>query len=80
LKTQSEPLTFGELKIGKKFIGFPIDGDDAGHGGFRGTHNIFIKTREDKSKPQQIPKHNAMTVRDGTPSHMPAGMRVIQVA
>ena len=78
--TQSKPLTFGELRLGKKFIGFPLDGDDSGHGGFRGVHTIFIKFGQDESKPFEIPSDNAMTVRDGIPSHMPKGMRVIEVA
>lgn len=77
--TQSKPLTFGELKVGKKFIGFPIDGDDSGHGGFRGGFNIFIKFGEDESKPYITPSANAMMLRDGVPSHMPKTMHIIEV-
>jgi len=36
-------LTFGELASGDMFISFPVGGDN-GHGGFKGTHNIFMKT------------------------------------
>ena len=43
LKTQSVPLTYGDLEIGDKFISFPTDGDDSGHGGFRGGRNLFMK-------------------------------------
>lgn len=38
-----EPLTFKELKVGQKFIGFPVPGDNEGHGGFREVHYIFTK-------------------------------------
>ena len=31
----SKKLTFAELKGGDKFISFPLDGDDCGHGGYR---------------------------------------------
>ena len=40
-----ETLTFGELKIGQKFISLPLPGDNSGHGGFLGAHHIFTKTR-----------------------------------
>ncbi len=43
--TQSKPLTFGELKAGQKFISFPTDGDDSGHGGFRKGAYLFTKLR-----------------------------------
>lgn len=39
-----EALTFGELKVGQKFIGLPIPGDNSGHAGFKASHRIFIKT------------------------------------
>lgn len=77
--TQSKPLTFGELGIGRKFICFPSDGDDSGHDGFRGLFRIFIKFGEDESGPFKIPTDNAMTVRDGIRSHMPREMQIIAV-
>lgn len=40
---QSKPLTFGELNCGDKFIAFPSDGDDDGHGGFRKGDWLFQK-------------------------------------
>ena len=78
--TQSTPLTFGELGLGKTFICFPSDGDDSGHGGFRGAHYVFIKFDEDKSVSSQTPPDNALRMRDGVPSHIPKGMQVLEVA
>lgn len=40
----SKPLTLGELEPETMFIFFPSDGDDSGHGGFRGGPRIFIKS------------------------------------
>lgn len=42
--TISQKLTFSKIRIKSYFIAFPDDGDDSGHGGFRGKHNVFIKT------------------------------------
>lgn len=39
----SKPLTVGELDVGDTFIFFPDDGDDSGHGGFRGSGRLFVK-------------------------------------
>ena len=36
-------LLFGELRVGERFIGFPLSGDDSGHGGYRGTAYVFQK-------------------------------------
>lgn len=44
-----EPLTFGELKVGQKFIGLPIPGDNEGYGGLRDAHYIFTKTNYEKA-------------------------------
>ncbi|MDP2696104.1 MAG: hypothetical protein Q8O87_02515 [bacterium] len=41
-----DKLTFGDLKVGDKFIVFPQPGDDAGHGGYRAAHFIFVKTKK----------------------------------
>ncbi len=40
---QSRPLTLNDLKIGDTFICFPDDGDDSGHGGFKGGGVLFVK-------------------------------------
>jgi hypothetical protein len=42
-RCQSKPLTVRDLKVGEKFIFFPSDGDDSGHGGFRGGARLFVK-------------------------------------
>lgn len=39
----SKPKTLAELNVGDKFIYFPTDGDDSGHGGFRGGERLFVK-------------------------------------
>lgn len=68
----SKPLTFGELSIGDHFIGFPVDGDDSGHGGYRGGHNLFRKISKRQSD-------NAVAVESGTLSWMTNNMEVIKV-
>jgi len=65
-----EPLTFEELKIEENFISFPLPGDNSGHGGFRETSWIFIKTKENKAKNK---KH-------GTESDFSHSMLVIRIA
>ena len=40
-----ETLTFGELRVGDKFIGLPWPGDNSGHGGFRGRSLLFVKIK-----------------------------------
>lgn len=45
----SKPLTIGELKSGDHWIGFPQDGDDSGHGGFRRGSYVFRKLDTFKS-------------------------------
>ena len=66
----SEPLTFGDLKIGDLFIGFPLDGDDSGHGGFRGKHKVFRKTRDGSVDYGDVL---------GTRYNMPDSMEVLRV-
>lgn len=65
----SVPLTFGELAIREHFIGFPLDGDDSGHGGFRGAHNVFVKLSHDE----------AMNITSHTLSHCPEKMQVLKL-
>jgi len=77
--TQSKPLTFGELAVGEHFIAFPLDGDDSGHGGFRGGQNLFRKiSAEDRTGPTQLAP-NAQATGTGTRSNMPVGMRVLKI-
>lgn len=40
----SQKLYFQDLEIGDLYTGFPVDGDDAGHGGYLGGHYLFKKT------------------------------------
>ena len=72
LGLMSEKLTFGELKIGDKFIVFPISGDDAGHGGFKGGHNLFMKVKI-------LKKIEALRISDGNTSKFDKSMCVIKV-
>jgi len=65
---------FWDLKVGNKFIILPIPGDDHGHGGFRGTHFIFIKTS------YLLFQDNARKLNSGASSNIPAAMFVICVA
>jgi hypothetical protein len=40
---RNPPLTFADLDEGDVYLSFPLPGDDAGHGGFRGTNYLFKK-------------------------------------
>jgi hypothetical protein len=62
-------ITFGDLQIGDYFIGFPIDGDNAGHGGYLGKYNVFKKTE----------RYTAIMLATKTVSHMPDSMFVLRV-
>ena len=72
----SEVLRFKDLDISDKFICMPSPGDDAGHGGFKGTSYIFMKI-----EPILIPgsKENAVRLSNGIFSSMPPDMPVIRV-
>ncbi len=72
MTTLSQPRIFGELEPGKRFIGFPLDGDNSGHGGFQGGHVLFIKIAPTE-------RGNARAVTSGATSHIPDGMAVIEV-
>lgn len=64
----SKKLTFEELEVGDHFISFPSDGDDKGHGGYRGAHRLFIKTSIAGAKDGR-----------GVTSTFPLGMVVVKV-
>lgn len=78
-----EPLTFGELGIGQKFICLPSPGDNNGHGGLRKAHWLFqkIKDKVEEVKPG-IPYHKdhphgmAINTKNGTESDFPLSMLV----
>ncbi len=69
-------LTFGELEEGDKFIGFPLPGDNEGHGGYRGTHYVFIKIP--LSEGYAFP-YNAIRMTDGMSSQFPDSSFVVKV-
>ena len=78
------PLTFKELGVGDKFIAFPLPGDNSGHGGFRGSMNLFTKTEKsriyyDTSKIKfGVPTGVAIDYR-GVESMLPHSMHVIKI-
>lgn len=72
-------LTFGDLKIGDFFIGFPVPGDNSGHGGFLGTQVVFKKTEAVASRePVRADSGSAIDGR-GITSHFPYSMLVIRI-
>ncbi len=82
-----EALTFGDLKVGESFIGFPLPGDNSGHGGFKGTSRIFLKTTEkvEEAKPgmpysKEVPHGGATTInKKSEEDHFPHSMVVLRV-
>ena len=74
-------LTFKDLEDGDLFIGFPVDGDNSGHGGYLSTHNIF---RKDMTIPDLndgfSPTKNAICLSSNTFSSMPDSMEVLKVS
>lgn len=62
-------LTFGDLRIGDHFIAMPLPGDNAGHGGFLGGHNLHVKIGADSYVDGR-----------GVASIVPKTMKVIKVA
>ena len=73
--SQSTPLTFAELPMGTQFILFPQDGDDSGHGGYRGSQRLFIKS----SNSDWANEANAMVLSSGCTSNIPPTMKVLKV-
>lgn len=74
-----EVLTFGELGLGQKFISLPRPGDNSGHGGFRGSHYLFIKTMQKANREYGTPHGSATNVQRGVSSDLPDSMPVILV-
>ena len=68
----SDKLTFGDLSIGDKFIGFPFPGDDSGHGGYKGGHVLYTKIKRDEVV-------QAKRVSDGICTVIPDEMEVIKI-
>ena len=68
----SDKLTFGELKLGDKFIAFPLPGDDSGHGGYKGGHVLFYKWDNGKNICAKSFTHETL-------SDIPDTMHVIKI-
>jgi hypothetical protein len=45
-RSNFDVLTFGDLELGQRYIGFPRAGDNEGHGGFKGGAYIYVKISE----------------------------------
>lgn len=77
----SEPLTFGELHYSCYFVAFPKDGDDAGHGGYRGEHMVFKKAYRSESWRRDPPPlaENAYAIGTGKWSHFTSSMQILQL-
>ena len=76
--SRSKPLTFGELAVGETFIGFPVDGDDQGHGGFRGIHYIYTKIKPNK-KQKPLADNAIRTGGTYVASNFPDTMQVLKI-
>lgn len=74
----SKPLTFGELLVGESFIGFPLDGDDEGHGGYRQGSYVFIKTKPMKTEFKGY-FINAKRSADNNMSAFPDTMQILKI-
>ena len=64
-----DALTFGDLEIGDKYIGFPLPGDNQGHGGFKGGSYLFKKVeiiddQEIKYNSERLKDHAFCAVSD----------------
>lgn len=71
-----EKVAFGDLEIGEHFIGWPIPGDNGGHGGYKGQNRLFVKT-EMTSK--EIAHSGVAKNGSNVPSTFPHSMTVIRV-
>ena len=71
-------LEFEELKIGDKFIGLPLPGDNRGHGGLRNAHHVFKKIAF-RVNNFSGPPENALRLMDRSLSQFPEGMPVIKI-
>jgi len=68
----SDYLTFGELKIGERFISVPQPGDNSGHGGYKLPSYIFTKT-------EAVDGNNSIRQKDGVRTHNQDSMPIIKV-
>ena len=65
-------LTFEELELGDKFICFPEDGDNNGHGGYKITHWVFKKAKKGD-------EYFGIRLIDSNHSSFPNEMEIIKV-
>lgn len=72
---ECEPLTFGDLKKGDKFICMPTPGDNSGHGGLLDESYLFMKTDLVGDK---FPT-NTIRLMDGTLTRDPDSMWVLKI-
>lgn len=73
---ENDKLTYGELDIGDSFIGFPLPGDNSGHGGYKQAHIIWYKTSYDSELHEN---KKAKRFSDGILSDFPDTMHVIKI-
>lgn len=81
-KEASPRLTFGDLKRGDKFISFPVDGDNQGHGGYLGSEYLFVVTQEARAMRGGDPANKvglAINISRGVESTCPHGMEVLKI-
>jgi hypothetical protein len=71
-----DKLTFGDLKPWDAFIALPVEGDNEGHGGFKGGHNLFAKIDVEES---ETGIDNSYSIYGTSYSSMPDSMLVIKV-
>ncbi|MAF34520.1 hypothetical protein CMO91_01615 [Candidatus Woesearchaeota archaeon] len=72
-----ETTKFGRLAPGEQFISLPTPGDNDGHGGFKGVHNLMMKTTiSGASGPNP---YNYVATTTGLLGHNPDSMDVIVV-
>ncbi|MDO8658504.1 MAG: hypothetical protein Q7K55_07210 [Candidatus Levybacteria bacterium] len=73
---ECEPLTFGDIVDGNKFISMPMPGDNHGHGGFLNGSYLFVKTELicDPRTPT-----NATRVFDGSHVHFKDHMYILKI-
>lgn len=69
-------MRFGELEIGDRFIGWPLPGDNHGHGGYLGSNRLFVKT---EMKVERMHDNGAAKNGSGVESTFPQAMTVIKV-
>jgi hypothetical protein len=74
IKSIEKKLTFGKLKEGELFIGFPVEGDNKGHGGYLDAYYVYQKTGETEAKRYYIRSGDSTST-----SSIPKTMHVIKV-